>query len=150
MPPSFRLNRLLRLRTQLRRLREHEVGALQRQFRTLERETEAACDAQAGVAEEQCRAAETDTLTPASLRLDRDYVAALVDAERACRVAMEDVGRALGAKRDELTASHREESKLRRLEEIHRGRADEERARVAAVQLDELAIDRYERARRQR
>ena len=51
MPHSFRLNRLLRLRTQLRRLREHEVGALQRQFRTLERETEAACEAQAGVAE---------------------------------------------------------------------------------------------------
>jgi len=150
MAQSFRLSRLLRLRTQLRRLREHEAAALEQQLRSLERETEATRQAQAGAAEEQRRAAETDTLTPGALRLGRDYAEALADAERACRVAMADVSRALTAKRDELTVSHRDESKVRRLEEIHRGRADEAESRLAAVQLDELAIDRHERARRQR
>ncbi len=150
MAQSFRLSRLLRLRTQLRRLREHEAAALEQQLGSLERETDAACAAQMVVAEEQRRAAETDTLTPGALRLGGDYAEALAGAERACRVAMADVGRALAAKRDELTVSHRDESKVRRLEEIHRGRTDEEQARLTAVQLDELAIDRHERARRQR
>lgn len=150
MAPSFRLNRLLRLRKQLRTLREYEAGALEQQFRTFEQDADAAWEAREGVAEGERLAAETDALTPATLRLGRDYAAALADTERACRAAMTDTARALAAKREELTASHREESKVHRLEELHRERVDEERSRVMAQGLDELAIDRHERARRRR
>lgn len=150
MASSFRLNRVLRLRTQLRLLRGYEAGALQRQVGTLEREVGTVCEAQERVAEGERHAAEARILTPETLQLGRAYAAALADSEHAYRVAMIDAGRALVAKRAEVVTSHQEESKVRRLEEVHRERTDAERLRLVALGLDELAIDRHERARRQR
>jgi hypothetical protein len=145
-----RLHRLLRLRTQLRQLREHEAGALQQRLATLGEEAAAVVRAREVAGEQERLAAADGSLTPAALQLGRDYAETLIRAERAYAVVVAETTRLLAAKREELITSHREESQVRRLEETRVARAAEERARVTAQGLDELAIERHERARRQR
>jgi len=145
---SFRLARLLRLRTQMRRLREHEAAALAVRVEELARSAAATGAARADRAAAEARASAEGTLTTATLALGRDYDRALAAAERACVAALGDAERALAAKREQLVYSHREERTMRRLEETERARAATAAARTVERGLDEIAIERYERGRR--
>jgi flagellar export protein FliJ len=147
MAGAFRLARLLRLRSQLRRLREHEAATLARRVAALTAEAAAVAAERERQGEAEARAAAAGMLTPARLHLGREYAAALADAERKCRIALHEAARQLDAKRDELLASHREERKVQRLEEGHRARVAEAATQGVARALDEVAIDRHRRAR---
>jgi flagellar export protein FliJ len=147
MAGTFRLARLLRLRTQLRRLREHEAATLARRVETLTAEAAEVAAERERQGDAEARAAAAGLLTPAQLHLGREYAAALADAEQKCRTALHEASRQLAAKRDELLASHREERKVQRLEEGHRARVAEASTQHAARALDEVAIDRHRRAR---
>jgi flagellar export protein FliJ len=144
MATSFRLARVLRLRGQLRRLRQHEADALAARVATLEAEGEALAHAR-----EELAAAEAGRgpLTAESFRLGRAYDAALADRGRETAQAAVETRAALGVKREELLHEHREERKFLHLEEAHRERVAVEDARAADRLLDELAIRAHERAR---
>jgi flagellar export protein FliJ len=148
MATSFRLARLLRLRTQLRTLKEGEVEQMLGRLDRLVGEAETVAAARERRSEAERLAAAEGGLSVDVLQLGRDYDRALAAREQRCR---EEVGRtqdALAARRDELLHQHREERKVRRLEETFRQRASESADREAARTLDELVIDRHERSRK--
>ena len=147
---TFRLARLLRLRAQVRQLRQHEADelaaglvALEEQARTLaaERERQGAAEAAAAAA---------GALTPATLQLGREYDLALAAREQALATAVAEQRAALATKREELAHEHREERKFQHLEEAHRQRVSEEEGRHTDRLLDELAAQAHGRGRKDR
>jgi flagellar export protein FliJ len=147
MATSFRLGRVLRLRAQLRQLRQHEADALVARVATLEAESEALTDAREELAAVEAEAARRGPLTAETLRLGRTYDETLAERGRETAAAAAETRVALAAKRDELLHEHREERKFLHLEEAHRERVAVEDARAADRLLDELAIRAHERSR---
>jgi len=145
----FRLGRVLRLRTQLRQLRQLELEAIASDLAAFEREARVHALARERVADEEAEVAREGRLSPALLALMRAHAAALADLEeRATRRAAETRA-ILEAKRAELVEERREERKLERLGERHRQRVVADEARVATNLLDELAIHAHGRVRRE-
>jgi len=139
---AFRLDRVLRLRTQLRRLRMHEAETLAGELAMVRRRAEALAAAR----DEHARvsAALAGTGMPATeFQLGSAYDAALADEERHCRLEEERTVAALLAKRTEIESERREERKLEQLEVLHRDREIEEEAHRTATLLDELALRRH-------
>jgi flagellar export protein FliJ len=143
----FRLARLVRLRTQMRQLRQHEADALATTAATLAARAQALAAARDRRAADEARAAAAGLLDPALFQVGRGYDAVLADAERRCAADAAAVAAALDAKRAELQHERREERKFLRLEDAHRQRAADEEAHRTSVLLDELAILRHGRTR---
>lgn len=144
---SRRFVRMLRLRTQLRTLRQYEVDTLVATAAALAARRRALDDARDARAAEEARAAAAGLLAPETLHLGRRYDVVLAEDERRVAAEAARVDVALAAKRTELQEERREERKLERLLEIHRRRASEDDARATGVLLDELAILRHGRSR---
>ena len=141
----FRLGRVLRLRTQLVRLRAHEAETLRAEVFALRSRADALAAARERRGHEEAMAAATG-VPAATLQLGRSYDAALGDEERRCRLDGEQAMTALVAKRAEVELERREERKLERLETVYRERATAEEARATTVLLDELALLRHGQA----
>jgi flagellar export protein FliJ len=148
MAPSFRLARLLRLRAQLRSLKEAEVEQLATRLDAAEAGVREVGAARRRHAAAEQAAAGAGRLTADELQLGRVYDAALAERERRCGAVVEEIRAALAAKRAQLIHQHREERKVRTLEEQFNQRASEAEQRRAERTLDELVIDRHERVRR--
>ena len=138
----FRLVRVLRLRTQLVRLRAHEAETLGAEVSAIRARADALAAARERRGHEEAVAAATG-VPAATLQLGRSYDVARGDDERRCRIDGERAMTALVAKRAEVELERREERKLERLESVYRERAMEEEARATTVLLDELALLRH-------
>jgi flagellar export protein FliJ len=147
MATASRLTRMLRLRTQLRTLRQHEVDTLAATAAALAVRRRALDDERERRAAEEARAAAGGLLAPETFHLGRRYDAALAAEERRCGAEATEVGEALAAKRAELQEERREERKFERLAETQRRRAAEAESRATEVLLDELAIVGHGRVR---
>jgi flagellar export protein FliJ len=142
----FRLGRVLRLRTQLRRLRMHEAERLGVEMSAIRARAAALATVRERRGQEEARATATG-VSAATLQLGRSYDEVLGDDQRRCRAEEDRIETALAAKRAEIETERREERKLEQLETIYRERATEEEAHTSAVILDELALRRYGQAR---
>ena len=98
---------------------------------------------------EEGQAAAAGMLTPDALQVGRAYEAALAAAEVAKGLEVVRIGQALDAKRAELLAARQEEEKYVRLAEVHRQRVLEEEQRALDAMLDEIAVDRHRRRRKE-
>lgn len=143
--PSFRLDRLLHLRGQLRSLRQLELQQAEDERLRLvgeRRQLEARRDA---VLEDTLRATERGDLDGGGLQLARAYEGALVDRARAVEQRTTAQIREVAARRDAVAAERREERKLEHLAERHRERLEIELALAAERMLDELTMSRHAR-----
>ncbi len=147
MAVSPRLVRMLRLRTQIRILRQHELEMLATRAAAVADRRRALDDARERRAADEARAAAAGLLAPETFHIGRRWDAALADEERRCGREAEQLAAAIVSKRTELQEERREERRFERLVETQRGRAQEEESRAAAVVLDELAIMRHGRMR---
>jgi hypothetical protein len=139
---AFRLDRVLRLRTQLRRLRMHEAETLASELARLRAH---AADL-AARREEWARVEATKAgggVDATVFHLGRAYDEALADEERACWRDAERVTAALVTKRAEVEAERREERKIEQLERLHDEREAEAEAHRLTTLLDELALRRH-------
>jgi len=137
--PAFRLERVLRLRGQLRRLRMHEAAVLAADLAATEERGRALAAAREQQGLEEASVAARGT-TAASLQLARAYGAALAYQAHECTIAADAARTALVAKRAELESERREERKLEQLAALHHERVAEDEARAIATLLDELAL----------
>lgn len=149
MAAPFRLARVLRLREQLRRLRAHEAEQLAAQLTAARQEAMHIATERERCGEEEGRAALAGLLTPVSLQIVRTYDGALASRERAQHAEVERLAAALEVKRAELRRERQEEEKYVRLAEAHRQRTMAEEARELDRALDEIAIDRHRRNRKE-
>ncbi|MCC6850380.1 MAG: hypothetical protein IT294_17965 [Deltaproteobacteria bacterium] len=149
MAAPFRLARVLRLREQMRRLRGHEAEAIAARLGTARRDVARIAAERERCAEEEARAARAGVLTPETLQVGRAYDAALAAAEVAETQEAARLARALEAKRAELLRARQEEEKYVRLAAAHRQRVLEEEAREVDRVLDEVAVDRHRRRRKE-
>lgn len=149
MAAPFRLQRVLRLREQIRRLRTHEAEQLASRLAAVRAEVEHLATARERCGMFEGEAALAGTLTPESLRVGRAYEAALATTERARALEAVQLGHALDAKRAQLLRDKQEEEKYVRLAAAHRTRVLEDEAREAERTLDEMAADRHRRNRRE-
>lgn len=149
MATTFRLGRLLRLRTQLRAQQQHTLATriAEARARDAEREALAAECLRVGLAE--AAAAETGMLGADELRLRRSYADVLAARERAAAERARAAHALVAATRETLKAARREERRFERLAETHRARAAEAAEREAGRMLDEFAVVRFGRARRE-
>lgn len=147
MPTAARLARMLRLRTQLRKLRQHELDTLVARADALAATRRALDEARTRRAADEIRAAAGGVLTPATLQLGRRWDAVLAEQEQRCTVEASQVEAALARKRTELQEERREERKFESLVETQRLRAREGEAHAEDVMLDEHAIMRHGRIR---
>ncbi len=150
MATSTRLVRMLRLRTQIRTLRHHELEMLAAQAAAIADRRRALDDAREQRGADEARAAAAGLLAPETFHVGRRYDAALADEERRCAVEAERLAGAIVRKRAELQEERREERRFEHLVEAQRRRTEEEESRAAAVVLDELAILGHGRARPRR
>jgi flagellar biosynthesis chaperone FliJ len=144
MAEPFRLQRVLRLREQIRRLRTHEAEQIASRLAAVRAEIEHLATARERCGTFEGEAALTGTLTPESLRVGRAYEA----SERARALEAVQLGHALDAKRAQLLRDKQEEEKYVRLAAAHRARVLEDEAREAERTLDEIAADRHRRNRK--
>ena len=149
MAAPFRLARVLRLREQIRRLRTHEAEQLASRLADVRAEVERLATARERCGMFEGEAALAGTLTPESLRVGRAYEAALAATERARALEAVQLGHALDAKRAQLLRDRQEEEKYVRLAAAHRQRVLEDEAREAERTLDEIAVDRHRRNRKE-
>jgi flagellar export protein FliJ len=149
MGREFRLARVLRLKTQLRQLRQLELEAMAADLASLEREASVLATARDRVAEDEAEAAHDGTLSAPLLHLMRSHAAALADLEQRAVMRVKETHALLEAKRAELREERIEEKKLVRLGEYHQERRAAEDGRTTANMLDELAIQGHERARKE-
>lgn len=148
MAEPFRLQRVLRLREQIRRLRTHEAEQLASRLAAVRAEIEHLATARERCGTFEGEAALAGTLTPESLRVGRAYEASLAATERARALEAVQVGHALDAKRAQLLRDKQEEEKYVRLAAAHRVRVLEDEARETERTLDEMAADRHRRNRK--
>ena len=149
MAEPFRLARVLRLREQIRRLRAHEAEQLAAHLAAVRAAAARVATERERAALEEGRAAMARTLTPEQLLVGRRYDAALAASERAYGDEIARTKAALDAKRAELLHDRQEEEKYSRLADAHRLRQQQEALRDAERALDEIAIDRHRRNRRE-
>jgi len=140
MATSARLARVLRLRTQIRTLRQLELEALASRAAAVADRRHTLDDARDQRAADEARAAAVGLLAPEAFHVGRRYDAALADEERRWALEAERLAAAMVTKRAELYEERREERRFERLVETQRRRTQEEESRAAAVLLDELAI----------
>jgi len=145
--PSFRLARLLRLRGQLRSLRQLEAQQVEAERDRLSGARTALDEARRVLLDETERAFAQGAVDGGQLGLIRGYEDAL--RERAIRLESELAAtRArLAAKRDQLGGERREERKLEHLEDRHRTACATEEALTMEHLLDELVLARHVRER---
>ena len=145
--PSFRLARVLRLRGQLRSLRQLEAQQIEAERDRLSGTRTALDEARRVLLDETERAFAQGAVDGGQLGLIRGYEDAL--RERATRLESELVStRArLAAKRDQLGGERREERKLEHLEDRHRTACASEEALLMERLLDELVLARHVRER---
>jgi flagellar export protein FliJ len=133
----FRLDRLLRLKGQLRRTVQEEVQLLQQ-------EQQAVCDAlaEAETTRDANRAAVVQAaaagLSAADLRLYRDYDRAQAHAARTLGARADAIGAVIDGRREELITRRRDERRLETLEARLRQRHAAAEARADAHLSDDL------------
>lgn len=142
---TFRLDRLLRLRGQLRSLRQLELQQAEDARVRLVGERHALEDERQRVLEDTLRATQRGELDGGGLHLARAYEHALVqraqDVDRRTITAAQHVV----ARRDAVAAERREERKLEHLADRYRERLEVEQALAAERMLDELTMSRHAR-----
>lgn len=142
---TFRLERLLRLRGQLRSLRQLELQQAEDARVRLVRERHALEDERETVLEDTLRATERGELDGAGLHLARAYEAALDDRARRVEEHRRTAEVQVAARRDAVAAERREERKLEHLADRYRERLEVEAALAAERMLDELTMSRHAR-----
>ena len=147
MATSARFARMLRLRTQMRTLRQLELETLASRAAAVADRRRMLDEARDQRAADEARAAAAGLLAPETFHVGRRWDAALADEERRSAVEAQRLAAAITAKRAELQEERREERRFERLVEVQRQRAHEEESRAAAVVLDELAILHHGRSR---
>jgi flagellar export protein FliJ len=140
MAAPFRLARVLRLRTQLRKLVQDEVALLGGNLATVRERIEDAAHAQVELHEDAGRALAGAGLTGGELAQLGAWAQALAARETALVAEGERVAAAIVRGREELVARRREERTLERLRERTDVRAQAEELRAEAILLDELAL----------
>lgn len=143
---AFRLERVLRVRTQLRRLHALQAEMLATEVDTLRVREDALAAARDRCGVEEARTA-AGGVAAAVVQLARAYDTILAREEQHVHDDGVRAAAALTAKRGEVEYERREERKLEQLEAMHRERAAEEEGRATAVLLDELALLQHARAR---
>lgn len=142
---TFRLDRLLRLRGQLRSLRQLELQQAEEARVRLVRERHALENERERVLEDTLRATERGELDGAGLHIARAYEAALDErAQRVDRLRATAEGH-VTARREAVAAERREERKLEHLADRYRERLEVEAALAAERMLDELTMSRHAR-----
>ncbi len=135
---AFRLARVLRLRTQLRRQTQDEVAQLAAALGAVRREI-----AELGARQRAVRAEEEAALprglAAADLEARRRYEAELLARAAALAAEAQGLDGALAEERARLVERRREERQLERLAERAAARTAEAVARADAVALDDLA-----------
>ena len=142
---TFRLERLLRLRGQLRSLRQLELQQAEDARVRLVRERHALETERDTVLENTLRATERGELDGAGLHLARAYEAALDDRARRVEAHRRTAEVHVAARRDAVAAERREERKLEHLADRYRERLEVEAALAAERMLDELTMSRHAR-----
>jgi flagellar export protein FliJ len=142
---TFRLERLLRLRGQLRSLRQLELQQAEDARVRLVRERDALEAERDTVLENTLRATERGEMDGAGLHLARDYEAALDDRARRADEGRRTAEVHVAARRGAVAAERREERKLEHLAERYRERLEVEAALAAERMLDELTMSRHGR-----
>jgi flagellar export protein FliJ len=149
MTAPFRLARVLRLREQMRRLRAHEVEQLAVRLAAARAEIARLAAERLRAGEHEAALARDGRLTPDALHVARRYAAALAAAEEAAARAGRELAQALDAARAELLRARQEEEKYVRLAAAHRERVLVDEARETERTLDEIAVDRFRRRRKE-
>jgi flagellar export protein FliJ len=142
---TFRLDRLLRLRGQLRSLRQLELQQAEDARVKLVHERYALEDERQRVLEDTLRATQRGELDGGGLHLARAYEHAL--DQRTQQVEQRTVVATghVAVRRDAVAAERREERKLEHLAERYRERLEVEQALAAERMLDELTMSRHAR-----
>jgi flagellar export protein FliJ len=149
MAEPFRLARVLRLAEQMRRLRTHEAERLAAELVAARAEVVRLRGERERLGEIEGADARAGRLTPDALQVGRAYDRALAAAETVRANAVVRLGQALDAKRAEVLHARQEEEKYTRLAAAHRQRVFEEEARESERTLDEIAVDRHRRNRKE-
>jgi flagellar export protein FliJ len=142
MPTRFRLARVLRLRTQLRRAVQDEVTLLGAELASLRAQADTMRARQGAVHDAVEQALAGGGTTGGDLLRWGAWQQALAARESALAVDGERVAQAIARGREELLVRRREERKLERLRERAGARAVAEVARQEALLLDDLALRR--------
>ena len=145
--PSFRLARVLRLRGQLRSLRQLEARQIEVERDRLNGARAALDEAQRALLDETERAFAQGAVDGAELGLIRGYEDALRARAERLEGDLRDTLARLHAKREQLGGERREERKLEHLEERHRSACATEEALAMERMLDELVLARHVRDR---
>lgn len=142
---GFRLERVLRLRGQLCRLRRVEMQSIEDEQGRLRAER-TAVEAERGAAlEELARRSSAGGVDVTTFQMVRAYEEVLVERAQVLDGRIVDARARLVVKRDELAAERREERKLEFLAEQHRAAAEIAAAAAAERLLDELMLARHAR-----
>ncbi len=149
MAEPFRLARVLRLAEQMRRLRTHEAERLAAELVAARAEVARLREERERLGAAEGRDALAGRLTPDGLRVGRAYDRALAAAEAVRADAVMRLEQALAAKRAEVLHARQEEEKYMRLAAAHRQRMLEAEAREMDRMLDEIAVDRHRRNRKE-
>jgi flagellar export protein FliJ len=137
MPP-FRLSRVLRLKEQLRRLRQSEAEALVAHASRLADHRRELGHRREQAQQKERRAA-AQGIGSAELAISRGYDEALAAKQANIAERQAETREALARKRDEVTSERREERKFLRLGELHVERERKREATETERLLDELA-----------
>lgn len=144
---SFRLARVLRLRGQLRRLRQIEAQQIEGERDQLDAARSTLDEARRLLLDQTERAFAEGAVRGGDLGLIHRYEEALTSRTAHVEHRLAETGARLAAKRGEVGAERREERKLEHLEERHRAARAGEAALASERQLDELVLARHARER---
>lgn len=141
----FRLDRLLRVRSQLRSLRQIELQQAEGTRLRLIAERYTLDHARRQVLTDAADASARGTLDGATLGLARGYEAVIDDRVRQVDLQRVAADRDLAVRREAVAAERREERRLEHLAARHRERLEVEAALEAERLLDELTLARHAR-----
>ena len=142
---GFRLDRVLRLRGQLCRLRRLEMQALEGEQGRLSAERSDVENERVAVLEDLARRSAGGAVEITTFQMARAYEEVLGERAGALDGRIAAARTRLVAKREELAAERREERKLEFLLEQHRAAAERAAALDAERLLDELMLARHGR-----
>ena len=142
---NFRLDRLLRLRGQLRSLRQLELQQAEDARVRLVHERQALESERQNVLEDTLRATQRGELDGGGLHVARTYERALDERRQEVERRTVTAARHVAVRRDAVAAERREERKLEHLAERYRERLEVELALATERMLDELTMSRHAR-----
>lgn len=145
----FRLERLLRLRSQLRSMRRIELQQSENARERLLAESGRLQDERRAVLETALDATAQKVIDGATLALARDYEHALGERVRLLAEERARLAEQIALQRERLGAERREERKLDHLAQRHRERLELEAALASERLLDELMLARHAREARE-